>query len=305
MWFAAGVVAAMTVTVVVSHAWRVDASPGDIDSTFVPTTPCRLIDTRDPGEVAFGPGETRTMSTHGSNGECTIPTTAVALSMNVTTVDPTAPTFLTFWPEGSRPVASSMNPFPGEPPTPNGISVQVSATGTFQAFNLAGDVDVVIDIDGYYVSTSLTELSDRVRALELEQPFTIAAPTGGGGTVGTTPVSVKDIEITAPVDGTVTVISTGYIFGEVNGQLTSCGIMDSVSEPFAGVAALWQSPSGSDFTFFSVTRAFDFNANQTKSLRLVCLNTSGGTSNINSPQLMAIFTPDPPPQITALSPPAG
>ena len=92
MWFAAGVVAVLVVTAVALHAWRVEATPGDTDSTFVPATPCRLLDTREPNRTAIGPGETRTLAAHGSNGDCTIPSTAVALSMNVTTVNPTAPT---------------------------------------------------------------------------------------------------------------------------------------------------------------------------------------------------------------------
>ena len=95
VWFATGVVVTLLATLVVLQAWRVDAAPGDLDSTLVPITPCRLVDTRQPGEPALGAGETRTITAHGTNGpiagsQCTIPDDAVGLSMNVTAVDATA-----------------------------------------------------------------------------------------------------------------------------------------------------------------------------------------------------------------------
>ncbi|MEZ5295801.1 MAG: hypothetical protein R2697_05875 [Ilumatobacteraceae bacterium] len=36
---------ALAATGLATQAWRVDASPGDADSTFVPITNCRLADT--------------------------------------------------------------------------------------------------------------------------------------------------------------------------------------------------------------------------------------------------------------------
>jgi len=48
----------------------------------------------------------------------------VALALNVTAIGATAPTFLTVWPGGTRPTASSLNPVPGQPPTPNGVIAQ-------------------------------------------------------------------------------------------------------------------------------------------------------------------------------------
>lgn len=76
--------AAVLALVVVLWAWQADAAPGDTDATFVPITPCRLIDTRFEFRVgqfgAFGADETKTIVAHGTNGESTIPADAVGWS---------------------------------------------------------------------------------------------------------------------------------------------------------------------------------------------------------------------------------
>ena len=124
---------------------------------FVPITPCRVIDTRPefqvgPKTTPVGPGEVHTVSAHGDNGRCTgIPASATAVSLNVTAVDATLPTFLTVWASGdAQPDSSSLNPVPGQPPTPNAVTTGLSASGQFDIFNLQGTVDVIGDITGYY-----------------------------------------------------------------------------------------------------------------------------------------------------------
>jgi hypothetical protein len=127
-------------------------------AVFVPVTPCRVLDTR-PGEAVpgrqtpLGAGETFTQNAHGNNGRCRgIPADATALSLNVTTTNATGGTFVTIWPTGPvRPVASSLNPAPNQPPTPNAVTTDISASGQFNVYNFAGQVDILIDINGYYV----------------------------------------------------------------------------------------------------------------------------------------------------------
>jgi hypothetical protein len=125
-------------------------------TVFVPVTPCRIIDTRPalqvgPRNTPLGTAETHTVSAHGTNGDCTIPTDAVALSLNVTAVGATLPTFLTVWATGvTQPDASSLNPTPGAPPAPNAVTTELSATGQFNIFNLQGNVHVLADVNGYY-----------------------------------------------------------------------------------------------------------------------------------------------------------
>jgi hypothetical protein len=166
-WLAVGVVLTVITMLLVVGAGQVNAAPGDEDTTFVPITPCRLFDTRLPGDVPFGPNVTRTFGVHGTNGACVIPTEAVGLSMNVTTTSPTLLTFLTIWADGEPiPLASNLNPAPGEPPTPNAVTTGLSPTGRFNVFNLQGTVDVIVDINGYYVTSSLSEIHQRLLAVE-------------------------------------------------------------------------------------------------------------------------------------------
>jgi hypothetical protein len=169
------------ITMFALRAWTADAAPGDSDTTFVPISPCRLLDTRpDPDRVGpngtLGADDTRTIFARGSNGNCTIPDDAVGLALNVTALNASGGTFLTFWPGGERPLASSLNPSPGEPPTPNAVATTLSDGGTFDMFNLAGSVDVLIDITGYYTKTSLAELNARLTALEQPEPVVMSNP---------------------------------------------------------------------------------------------------------------------------------
>lgn len=173
MWPLVGLAMALVAVVLLVGAWRADAAPGDSDSTFVPIAPCRLTDTRPgPSQIGagstFGTDETQTFVARGGNGECVIPTNAVGLSLNVTALRATLPTFVTVWPGGDRPNASSLNPSPGQPPTPNAVTTPLNAAGAFQVYNLQGRVDVIIDVNGYYITSSLQELSQRVAELEAE-----------------------------------------------------------------------------------------------------------------------------------------
>jgi hypothetical protein len=113
------------VIVTLISAWQADATPGDDDTTFVPITPCRRADTR-PAPDRIGtqgtvaPDDTTTLAVRGTNGARTIPSDAVGVSSNVAAVNMTAPlTLLTNWPDETRPLASSLNPTAGQPPTPN------------------------------------------------------------------------------------------------------------------------------------------------------------------------------------------
>ncbi len=126
---------------------------------FVPITPCRLIDTR-PGidtvgarATPLGKAETITLGAHGANGDCAgIPSGATGLSLNVTTTNASKPTFLTIWPaDASRPTASSLNPQGGEPARPNAVTTKLSPTGQFSMYNLDGTVNVIVDVNGYYI----------------------------------------------------------------------------------------------------------------------------------------------------------
>jgi hypothetical protein len=124
---------------------------------YTPINPCRLADVRPapntvgPRTAGLGPDETYTLDGWGAVGDCNLPTGTSGLALNVTAVDPTAPTFLRLWPaDGTQPTTSNLNPTPGEPPTPNAVNVGLSAAGKFSIFNRFGTVNVIVDVVGVY-----------------------------------------------------------------------------------------------------------------------------------------------------------
>ena len=125
-------------------------------AAFVPITPCRLFDTRPEFQVGdratpLGADETHTLAGTGTVGQCALPADAVGLALNVTAVDATLLTYLTIHPAGAgRPNASSLNPSPGAPPTPNAVNVDLGAGGHFAVYNKQGSVHVFADVLGYY-----------------------------------------------------------------------------------------------------------------------------------------------------------
>ena len=86
---------------------------------LVSIEPCRLVDTRadsqvGPRNMPIGTAEEYDVTAHGANGNCTIPATASGLSLNVTTLNATAPTNVRiFAADAALPTTSNLNPVPG------------------------------------------------------------------------------------------------------------------------------------------------------------------------------------------------
>lgn len=132
----------------------VDSGPRPV---FLPITPCRLVDTRPPPAnvgaraTPLGPGEIATFAVHGTHGHCAIPAGAVAITTNVTITSPTSNGFMTVFPaDAPLPNSSNLNWVAGQAPTPNAVTVDLSADGRIKVFNERGSVNLIIDIVGYY-----------------------------------------------------------------------------------------------------------------------------------------------------------
>lgn len=322
VWFATGALLSAAVVAITLGAWRADAAPGDDDATFVPITPCRLADTRPaPDRVgtaaAFGPGGTQTFTVHGTNGECTVPTEAVAVSTNVTALGATEQTYLTFWPDGTRPLAASLNPAPGEPPTPNAVTVALSASGTFDGYNDAGTVNTVIDVNGYYVASSLEELAQRLAAveakaasnaadvasLEASLPFTVSAFDGESPDeiepLTTDPTDYLSLDVTAPVDGQVSLTGLAFLRHLDAGGDINCLVAEASAIPasptgdpaWPGVTRYTTTPSG-QFGSATAATVFDIAAGETIEYVLACEESEDG-GFIYGRHLIATFTPAP------------
>jgi hypothetical protein len=155
-WAAVG--AAVAVTLGAGGIGLVDAAKEDGPRpVYTAITTCRLLDTRPLHKIgaktdAFGPEETVTVPAWGDNGECTdIPDDVTSLQLNVTAVEATMQTHLTFWPDGDEvPNGSSLNPLPDQLVAPNAVTVDLSDTGSFNVFNFQGNVHVIIDVVGIY-----------------------------------------------------------------------------------------------------------------------------------------------------------
>lgn len=119
---------------------------------FVPVTPCRVADTRNPNGPFGGPsmsgGTARAFAI--PDGACSIPSTAQAYSLNVTVVPKVLLGFLTTFPCGqTQPFVSTLNSIDGRVKAAAAI-VPAGTNGGLCIF-VTDDTDVVLDINGYFV----------------------------------------------------------------------------------------------------------------------------------------------------------
>jgi hypothetical protein len=124
---------------------------------FKPAAPFRITDTR------AGSGQANAGSAlHGAStltvkvgGVGTVPVAgAAAVVLNITAVDGDTGSYLTAYPSDStRPVASSVNFLPGQV-VPNRVIVPLAKDGTISLYNLAGTVDAIVDVSGWFTDAS-------------------------------------------------------------------------------------------------------------------------------------------------------
>ena len=122
---------------------------------FVPVTPCRVVDTRNPGGPFGGPtmaaGASRSFAVPQS--ACGIPATAQAYSLNVTVVPEGPLSYLTLWPTGqSQPFVSTLNSFGGDV-VANAAIVPAGSGGAVSVF-VTNPTDVILDINGYFAAST-------------------------------------------------------------------------------------------------------------------------------------------------------
>ena len=116
------------------------------------TTPTRICDTRagQPANQCTGKalaaGSSVTVQVAGLAG---VPQGAAAVVVNITATDTTSPSYLTVYPGGTLPLASSLNWTAGET-VPNLVVATLSATGSLTVYNDQGSLDLVVDVLGWY-----------------------------------------------------------------------------------------------------------------------------------------------------------
>jgi Pro-kumamolisin, activation domain/Abnormal spindle-like microcephaly-assoc'd, ASPM-SPD-2-Hydin len=120
---------------------------------FYPVTPCRVVDTRNAMGPLGGPslaaGASRSFPMQSSN--CNLPATAMAYSLNVTSV-PNGPLgYLSLWPSGqSQPLVSTLNA-PTGTVTANAAIVPAGSGGAVSVY-VSNASDVVLDVNGYFAA---------------------------------------------------------------------------------------------------------------------------------------------------------
>jgi len=119
---------------------------------FLPVTPCRIADTRQPNGPFGGPyltgGAPRSFAVPQSS--CNIPSTAIAYSLNVT-VAPLqgALEYLTIWPTGlPQPVVSTLNSLDGR--VKANAAIVPAGTGGAVSVYATDSTNVILDINGYF-----------------------------------------------------------------------------------------------------------------------------------------------------------
>jgi len=115
--------------------------------------PCRLVDTRNPDGPFGGPalvaGGNRVFPTFG---HCNIPSTAHAISVNLTVTQPTAAGHLRLYPAGAPlPLTSSLNYSAGQT-RPNDAVALLSGYGSLavRCTQSTGTVHFILDVNGYF-----------------------------------------------------------------------------------------------------------------------------------------------------------
>ncbi|MEO8695347.1 MAG: hypothetical protein ABI658_17610 [Acidimicrobiales bacterium] len=189
VWFAVGIVTAIAM-IWSFNASRAASAIGASESTFVPVTPVRILDTRDPVDIGLvGPfvsALAQDLQVTGSiattiGGQVVVPAGATGVVLNVTAVSPTANGFVSIRPANApgAPTTSSLNVVSGVT-QPNAVTVSLPTTGAdigkieiaFDAYGAAGPTtDILIDVVGYSTHAGLQDLDSRLVALEANVPI--------------------------------------------------------------------------------------------------------------------------------------
>jgi hypothetical protein len=132
------------------------ATSATTSGLYNPLSPSRAFGSLTIG-TAIGPGVTTAVTVAGASAIDGVPATASAVVLNVTAAWATAPSFLTVFPAGTTPMptASNLN-FGAQAPLQaiaNRVTVGVGTSGQIDVYNHWGNVNVDVDVDGYYSGT--------------------------------------------------------------------------------------------------------------------------------------------------------
>jgi hypothetical protein len=111
------------------------------------------VDTRNPAGTNGGPIlGSNAQRDFAVRGNCGVPATAKAVSLNVTITGANTASFLTLWPSGgTRPVVSTINFTQNDVALANGAIVGLAAVSPdLSVYNNSGNVHLILDVTGYF-----------------------------------------------------------------------------------------------------------------------------------------------------------
>ena len=154
--------------------------PGLALGEFVAVTPQRIFDTRSTtgGPVGrIGPTASTAPTTVQIAGVAGMPTDVRAVAVNISSIKPSSHgTFITAFPSGGgRPDTATVNPRVNAV-VPNMSVLGVGADGTITLRNDVGDVDVTVDLMGYFQDPPAARLRPLTPARILDTRYGIGAP---------------------------------------------------------------------------------------------------------------------------------
>jgi hypothetical protein len=154
-------------------------------SVYVPSSPVRVLDTRDGRGIAGG-----IVGKVAADGEIVVdfaaalgdlPADTTALTFNLTSVDSEGAGFATVWPDGeSMPNVSNLNKV-GAGPVANLATVKVGPTGRLRLHNTGGRSHYIMDFSGHYATISTTSA-----VVSQKGDTGPAGPAGAKGDTGST-----------------------------------------------------------------------------------------------------------------------
>jgi len=120
---------------------------------YVPIGNVRVLDSRSASKIGdlskWGPDQTQILQLGGVES---IPDNATGVVLNVTGVGATTNTNIRLFPASSNvPTISNLNLIGGGVPRPNAVTVGLNSDGAVGIYNFAGNVDLVVDVVGYFI----------------------------------------------------------------------------------------------------------------------------------------------------------
>jgi hypothetical protein len=260
---------------------------------YTAITPTRVADTRCGTSPAPSycagenlPSANSSLTTVGANssinvavaGVGSVPSTATAVSLNVTATDGSAASYLKVYPTGSTPaVTSNQNWQAGETLASQVVS-KVGTNGDVSLYNFAGTVDYVVDVTGYYTAagTSGSLFTSLGTPMRLADTRCAVSPTPSYCSAENLPSA--NSSLAAPSGGQSITVATGAPSGATSAALDVTDVM-----PATGNFLTAYPTGGTLNTVSTVNWVPGDTYNVVPNAAYATLSSSGDTSIYNGP----------------------